>query len=47
MKSHPDQECRGSNNEKMLFNTLDQNIIIISNYLCLIFGLIVFEKRTN
>jgi hypothetical protein len=32
---------------KTLFNTLDQNIVIISNYICLRFELIVFEKWIN
>jgi hypothetical protein len=32
---------------KTLFNTLDQNIIINSDYICLRFELIVFKKRTN
>ena len=29
---------------KTLFNTLDQNIVMDSNYICRIFELIVFEK---
>ena len=47
MESHSDQECRGVIMIKMLFNTLDQNIIIDNDYICLRFELIVFEKRTN
>ena len=30
MESHPDQECRGSNNDKNVINTLDQNIIKVT-----------------
>jgi len=47
MESHSDQECRGSNNVKMLFNTPDQNVIIDNSYICPRFELIVFEKRIN
>ena len=47
MKSHPDQECRGINNEKTLFNSLDQDIIIFNNHICRRFELIVFKKRIN
>ena len=32
---------------KTLINTLDQNIIINSNYICPRFELIVFKKRIN
>ena len=32
---------------KMLFNTLDQDIIIDNDYICQRFELIVVEKRIN
>ena len=41
------KNAEGYNNEKTLFNTLDQNIIIYNNYICQRFELIVFKKRIN
>ena len=41
------KNVEGVNNEKTLFNTLDQNIIINNSYICPRFELIVFEKRIN
>ena len=43
----PIKNAEGVNNDKTLFNTLDQNIIKYSNYICRRFELIVFEKRIN
>ena len=46
MEDHPDQECRGVNNDKTLFNTLDQNITRTNIHLCPNFELIVLKRGT-
>jgi hypothetical protein len=47
MENYPDQECRGSNNDKVVINTLDQNLSINNRHICLRFELNVFKKRIN